>query len=85
MKGSVDYTEQGKEGPAKRLQTNEAERAPAVNARLEDDAAKLAGKELVTSQTGEGAHFQGEEAGRSGGWELKRQGWWRGIFWTYSR
>ena len=82
---SVDYTEQGKEGPAERLQTIEAERIPAVDKRLED-AAKLAGKELVTSQTGEGADFQEKKAGRSGSWELKKQGWsWRDIFWSDSR
>ena len=84
MKGSVGYTEQGKEGPAERLQTIETERVPAVDKRLED-AAQLAGKELVTSQTGEGAPSQEKEAGRSGVWEIKKQGWWRGIFWTYSR
>ena len=78
MKRSVDYTEQGKEGPAERLQTIEAERVSAVDKRLED-AAKLAGKEFVTSQAGEGAHSQEKEAGRCGSLELKKQSWWRGI------
>ena len=84
MKGSADYTKQGKEGPAERLRTIEAERVHAVNEGLED-AAKLASKELVPGQTGEGAHSKEQEAGRFGGWELKKHGWWRGIFWTYSR
>ena len=78
MKESVDYAEHGKEGPAERLQTIEAKRVPAVDKRLED-ATKLAGKEPVTSQTGEGAHSKEKKAGRSGGWELKKQRWWRGI------
>ena len=79
IKRSADYTEQGKEGAAERLQTIEAERVPSVNKRLEEDAAELAGKELLTSQTGEGAPSKQKEAGRSGVWEIKKQSWWRGI------
>ena len=63
IEGSVD-TEQREEGPAERLQTIEAERVPAANEGLED-AAELAGKELVTSETGEGADSQEKEAGRT--------------------
>ncbi len=85
MKRSVDYTEQVKKRPAERLQTMETERIPAVDKRLED-AAKLSGKELVSSQSGGGAHFQEKETGRSGSWEIKKRGWsWRDIFWSYSR
>ena len=74
-RGSIDYTEQGEEGTAKRLQMIEAERVPAANKRFEY-AAKLAGKEVVTSQTIEGAPSREKD---SGGWEMKKQGWWRGI------
>ena len=85
MKRSVGYTEQGNERPASPLQTIEAERFPAVDESLED-AVKQVGKELVTSQTGEGAHVQEKGVGRPGSWELKKQGWsWRDIFWSDSR
>ncbi len=50
QKGSIDYTEQGKEG-----------------------------RELVTSQTGEGAPSQEKEARRSRSWKMKKQGWLPGI------
>ena len=84
MKESVDYTEHGKEGPAERLQTIEAETVPAGDKGLVD-AAKLTGQEPVTSQTREVAHFHEKEAGQFGAWALKRQSWWRDIFWSYSR
>ena len=85
MKRSVDDTEQGKENPAERVQTIEAERIPAVNRRL-DGAATLAGRELVTSQTLEVGHFQEKEAGQSESWGPKKQGWsWRDLLWSYSR
>ena len=85
MKESADYAEHGKEGPAEPpLQTIEAESVPAGDKRLVD-AAKLTGQGPTTSRAREVAHFHETEAGEFGRWALKRQSWWRDIFWSYSR